>query len=94
MGKLLAIKSAKFGSLTPLPPLKTIVVVKDYIKEAKWQLNNIKKTSKGPNSNINEIKKWYNRKCQKQKQKIIIINKNVAEGLKINDTKTPKFYLL
>ena len=57
-----------------------IVDVKDYIKEAERQLNNTenyRKLQEDPTKN--------------KKQKLI--NEKVAEGLKRNDPKTPKFYL-
>ena len=57
-----------------------IMDVKDYIKEAERQLNNTenhRKLQEDPTKN--------------KKQKLI--NEKVAEGLKRNDPKTPKFYL-
>ena len=69
-----------------------IVDVKDYIKEAERQLNNTEKYRKRQEDPTATNIKLVNDTIERfKKQKLI--NEKVAEGLKRNDPKTPKFYL-
>ena len=69
-----------------------IVDVKDYIKEAERQLNNTKNYRKFQEDPTATNMKLVNDTIERfKKQKLI--NEKVAEGLKRNDPKTPKFYL-
>ena len=69
-----------------------IVDVKDYIKEAERQLNNTenyRKLHEDPTATNMKLVNDTIEIFKKQK----LINEKVAEGLKRNDPKTPKFYL-
>ena len=69
-----------------------IVDVKDYIKEAERQLNNTenyRKLQEDPTATNMKLVNYTIERFKKQK----LINEKVAEGLKRNDPKTPKFYL-
>ena len=69
-----------------------IVDVKDYIKEAERQLNNTenyRKVQEDPTATNMKLANDTIERFKKQK----LINEKVAEGLKRNDPKTPKFYL-
>ena len=69
-----------------------IVDVKDYIKEAERQLNNTENYRKLHEDPTATNMKFVNDTIERfKKQKLI--NEKVAEGLKRNDPKTPKFYL-
>ena len=69
-----------------------IVDVKDYIKEAERQLNNTENYRKFQEDPTATNMKLVNDTIERfKKQKLI--NEKVAEGLKRNDPKTPKFYL-
>ena len=68
-----------------------IVSVKDYIKEAERQLNNIKyyrKLQEDPTTTNMKLLNYIMEIFKNQK----LINQKVAEGLKRNDLKTPEFY--
>ena len=66
--------------------------LKDYIKEAERQLNNTKNNRKLQEDPTATNMKLVNDTIERfKKQKLI--NEKVAEGLKRNDPKTPKFYL-
>ena len=69
-----------------------IVDVKDYIKEPERQLNNsenYRKLQEDPTATNMKLVNDTIERFKKQK----LINEKVAEGLKRNDPKTPKFYL-
>ena len=69
-----------------------IVDVKDYIKEAERHLNNTenyRKLQEDPTATNMKLVNDTIERFKKQK----LINEKVAEGLKRNDPKTPKFYL-
>ena len=69
-----------------------IMDVKDYIKEAARQLNNTenyRKLQEDPTATNMKLVNDTIERFKKQK----LINEKVAEGLKRNDPKTPKFYL-
>ena len=69
-----------------------IVDVKDYIKEAEWQLNNTENYSKLQEDPTGTNMKLVNDTIERlKKQKLM--NEKVTEGPKRNDPKTPKFYL-
>ena len=66
--------------------------VKDYIKEAERQLNNTenyRKLREDPTATNMKLVNDTIERFKKQK----LINEKVAEGLKRNEPKTPKFYL-
>ena len=70
-----------------------IVDVKDYIKEAEWQLHNnenYRKLQEDPTATNMKLVNDTIKRCKKQK----LINEKVPQGLNRNDLKTPKFYLL
>ena len=67
-----------------------IVDVKDYIKEAERQLNNTKNYRKLQEDPTATNMKFVNDTIERFKK---LMNEKVAEGLKKNDPKTPKFYL-
>ena len=69
-----------------------IVDVKDYIKEAGRQLNNTENYRKLQEDPTATNMKLLNDTIERFKKQILI-NEKVAEGLKRNDPKTPKFYL-
>ena len=65
--------------------------VKDYIKEAERQLNNIKyyrKLQEDPTTTNMKLLNYIMEIFKNQK----LINQKVAEGLKRNDLKTPEFH--
>ena len=69
-----------------------IVDLKNYIKEAEWQLNNTENYSKLQEDPTGTNMKLVNDIIERlKKQKLM--NEKVTEGLKRNDPKTPKFYL-
>ena len=70
-----------------------IVDVKDYIKEAERQLNNTdnyRKLQEDPTATNTKLVNDMIERFKKQK----LVNEKVTGGLKRNDSKTPKFYLL
>ena len=69
-----------------------IVDVKDYIKEAQRQFNNTENYRKLLEDPTKTNMKLVNDTIERFKNQKLI-NKKVAEGLKRNDPKTPKFYL-
>ena len=69
-----------------------IVGVKDYIKETEWQLNNTKNYRKLQEDPTTTNMKLVNDTIERIKNQKLI-NQKVAESLKRNDPKTPKFYL-
>ena len=70
--------------------VEVIVDVKDYIKEAEQQLNNTQNYRKLQEDPTTTNMKLVNDSVESfKKQKLV--NKKVAEGLKRNDPKTPKF---
>ena len=67
--------------------------VKDYIKEAERQLNNTdnyRKLQEDPTATNTKLVNDMIERFKKQK----LVNEKVTGGLKRNDSKTPKFYLL
>ena len=83
--KIINTKADKGGAVV-------IVDVKDYIKEAERQLNNTenyRKLQEVPTATNMKLVNDTIERFKKQK----LINEKVAEGLKRNDPKTPKFYL-
>ena len=69
-----------------------IVGVKGYIKETEWQLNNTKNYRKLQEDPTTTNMKLVNDTIERIKNQKLI-NQKVAESLKRNDPKTPKFYL-
>ena len=69
-----------------------IVGIKDYIKEAERQLNNAKNYRKLQEDPTATNMKLVNDTIERFKNQKLL-NQKVAEGLKRNGPKTPKFYL-
>ena len=67
-----------------------IVTVKDYIKEAEWQVSNISNYTKLQEDPTATNMKLVNDTIERLKKQN---NKKVAEGSKKNDSKTPKLCL-
>ena len=69
-----------------------IVIVKGYLKEAEWQLNNTdnyRKLLEDPTATCMKLANDTIKRFKKQK----ILNENADDVLKRNDPKTPKLYL-